>query len=126
MLTFISGFVVGVIVLQTAVLAPTIFKSLEAGPAGVLLRAMFPKFFRLLAVLGVGSVIATAVSSEPSVWRYAVGGVTVVLPIICATLVPATNQATDRGDSATFKKLHTLSVVMTLAVLGANIAMPFV
>ncbi|MEM8835945.1 MAG: DUF4149 domain-containing protein [Planctomycetota bacterium] len=126
MQNFISGVVVGVIVLQTAVLAPTIFKSLEAGPAGVLLRAMFPKFFRLLAVLGVGSLVAVALSSDPSAGQYAVGGLTVVLPVVCAMLVPATNRATDRGDSATFTKLHTLSVVMTLAVLGANIAMPFV
>lgn len=123
---FVSGVVVGVIVLQTAILAPTIFRSLEPGPAGTLLRAMFPKFFRLLAVLGVGSVVATALSAEPGVLRFAVGAMTVGLPVACAALVPATNRATDRGDSATFKKLHTLSVVMTLAVLGANIAMPFV
>ena len=50
---FFAGLTVGIIVLQTMVLAPTLFRTLELEHAGKLLRVMFPKFFLILAALGV-------------------------------------------------------------------------
>ena len=48
MYTMISGITVGVILLQTIIFAPTIFTTIDAEPAGKLLRALFPKFFKFL------------------------------------------------------------------------------
>ena len=53
---FLAGITVGAIILQTAIFAPTIFTTIEAQPAGKLLRALFPKFFKLILVLGVAAV----------------------------------------------------------------------
>ena len=123
---FFAGLVVGIILLQTAIFAPTIFTTIEAAPAGKLLRALFPKFFRLLIVLGVITLIALAVSGGGSPLQYIVAGLTVALPAVCAVLVPVTNRATDQGDKETFKRLHTLSVVLTMLVLLGNIALPWI
>ncbi|MEM1165617.1 MAG: DUF4149 domain-containing protein [Planctomycetota bacterium] len=123
---FFAGIVVGVIALQTAVFAPTIFTTIESGPAGTLLRALFPKFFRLLAVLGVATLVALWFSSESGAWQYVLAGLTVVLSVVCAAMIPATNRATDQGNSGRFKLMHTLSVVLTLVMLLSNIAIPIV
>ena len=120
-----AGVVIGVIILQTMVFAPTIFTTIEPAPAGKLLRALFPKFFRLLMLLGVGTLVALWFDDDASPAQYVMAGLTVTLALICAALVPATNRATDEGAKGRFKALHTISVVLTLIILGSNIAIPF-
>ncbi len=121
-----AGIVIGVIILQTVVFAPTIFTTIESAPAGKLLRALFPKFFRLLILLGALTLLALWFNKDASPAQYVMAGLTVLLPLICAMLVPATNRATDEGAKQRFKMLHTISVALTLVVLGANIAIPFI
>ena len=126
MTNYFAGIAVGVIILQTMIFAPTIFKTLEMEHAGKLLRALFPKFFRLLAVLGVVTLVSLALSEDTCWLGYLLGSLTVACPIICALLVPATNRATDSGEKGRFKFLHTVSVVLTVIVLLSDIALPFV
>lgn len=114
-----------VIILQTMIFAPTIFKTLEMEPAGKLLRALFPKFFRLLALLGFITLVSLALEEDTCWVRYLLGALTLACPIICALLVPATNRATDAGDKTRFKVLHTVSVALTVIVLLSDIALPF-
>ena len=123
---FFAGLAVGVIILQTAIFAPTIFTTIEMAPAGKLLRALFPKFFRLLIVIGIATIISLIFSEDGNVLQYIFAGLTIIFPLICAVLVPITNKATDAGDKTTFKRLHTISVVLTMIVLLANIALPLV
>ena len=122
---FFAGLVVGIILLQTAIFAPTIFTTIEAAPAGKLLRALFPKFFKLLAILGLVTLLALGLSEQASPLQYIIAGLTVGFPVVCVVLVPVTNRATDNGDKETFKRLHTLSVVLTMLVLAGNIALPW-
>ena len=126
MSSFFAGIAVGVIILQTMIFAPTIFKTLEMEPAGKLLRALFPRFFKLLAVLGLVTLGSLFLEEKTSRIAYLLGALTVACPIICDVLVPATNRATDAGDASRFKFLHTVSVLLTLVVLGSAIALPFV
>ena len=121
---FISGVIVGVIVLQTAIFAPTIFKTLELEEAGVLLRSLFPKFFVLLALLGASALVSSALKPDTTMVQWVLGGLSLVCPLICRWMIPATNKARDEGDDATFKRLHTASVVLTLVVLLGNLVTP--
>ena len=125
MTNYFAGIAVGVIILQTMIFAPTIFKTLEMEPAGKLLRALFPKFFRLLALLGLITLVSLALEEDTCWVRYLLGALTLACPIICALLVPATNRATDAGDKTRFKVLHTVSVALTVIVLLSDIALPF-
>ena len=124
MTNYLAGIAVGIIVLQTMVFAPTIFTTIEPQPAGKLLRALFPKFFMLLSLLGVGMLAALIAGEDEAVMRFLLASVTVVVPVVCLLLIPATNRATDRGDARSFKILHTASVVLTVLVLVANLWMP--
>jgi len=68
-LPLLSGVVVGIILFQTAVVAPTVFKGLGADNAGPFLRQVFPKFFAILMMVGIVKVIlATAVADVPEIW----------------------------------------------------------
>ncbi len=115
----------GVIILQTAVFAPTIFKTLDMSSAGALLRALFPKFFVLIALLGAALLAVLVSQPGASPIAIGVGAASLVFPLLCRLMVPATNRARDEGNDKRFKQLHMWSVILTLAVLFGNIALPF-
>ena len=45
--------------------------------------------------------------------------------IIAYLFIPATNRSRDEGLEQRFKRLHNLSVLSTVAVLGMNVAAAF-
>ena len=123
---YFSGLSVGLILLQTAIVAPTLAKTLSREAFGVSIRVIWPKFFLLLAGSGVGSLTALLASENRPFLVLSIAVATVLLPLICYGLIPATNRATDTGNTALFKKLHLLSVLFTVVVLLANMGVMFV
>ena len=117
---FISGLISGVIIYQSFVVASTVFKSLELKQSSVFLRSIFPKFFMLISILGLISLILNIIYTA-SFYQYIVSGLTLVLAIICYVIIPATNKATDDNNKNKFRILHTVSVVLTLVMLILNI-----
>ena len=121
---YFSGVIVGVILLQTTIFAPTLFKTLNEKSAGKLIRALFPKFFLVIAALGVCSLLATILRGEPAIWQVGVAAASILLPLICRVLIPRTNRARDEGDEKTFDRLHRISVILTVTVFVANLLVP--
>ena len=119
LLTFLNGLVVGVILFQTAVIAPTVFRSLGPDQAGPFLRKVFPKFFVVLVVMGIaGAISALASDASYQLW---VCLVTLTLGLLAYLLIPMTNKSRDEGNEKLFKKLHNASVLMTVLILVVNL-----
>lgn len=117
--TFLNGLVVGVILFQTAVIAPTVFRSLGPDQAGPFLRKVFPKFFVVLVVMGIaGAIAALASDANYQLW---ICLVTLTLGILAYLLIPMTNKSRDDGNEKLFKKLHNASVLMTVLILVVNL-----
>ncbi len=92
------------------------FKLLNKATARKLIRDTFPYFY--LFVL-FNSALAAVFC------YYADARACVLMGIICATtipnrqlLMPAINQASDKGDKKTWGKLHGLSILVTLTHIG--------
>ena len=123
---FLSGLIVGIILFQSSILAPILFKTLEIEDAGKLLRAVFPKFFILLTLIGIVSLVILLIQETESTFvHYIIVAVSIVFPTICKMIIPATNKARDDGDDTKFQKLHKISVILTVTVLFANIGIVF-
>ena len=117
--TFLNGLVVGVILFQTAVIAPTVFRSLGPDQAGPFLRKVFPKFFVVLVVMGTaGAISALASDANYQLW---ICLVTLTLGLLAYLLIPMTNKSRDDGNEKLFKKLHNASVLMTVLILVVNL-----
>ncbi len=117
--TFLNGLVVGVILFQTAVIAPTVFRSLGPDQAGPFLRKVFPKFFVVLVVMGTaGAISALASDASYQLW---ICLVTLTLGLLAYLLIPMTNKSRDEGNEKLFKKLHNASVLMTVLILVVNL-----
>ena len=123
---YFPGMIVGIILLQTAIVAPTLFKKLEFKQVGPVIRALWPKFFLLLSVLGVVTLIDLYFHNDPSDIHYMIAGLTVTFSTICYAIIPATNRATDEGNQKRFNLLHKISVLLTVVILLMNIGYAFV
>ena len=115
----ISGLICGVILFQTAIIAPSVFKILKPENAGPFLRSIFPKLFMFVAFLSSAGLILSLISgTDISIYVFAFS---LIFMSICYYIVPMTNQARDSGDDKTFRNLHTISVVLTMLVLISNL-----
>ena len=106
----------GVIIFFSAVVAPTVFKSLEEREAGVFLRAFFPKYYIFGIVLGVVSVTILMIMPISVILTYAIVAMT-LLTVLGRMSIPIINNARDSGDEAGFKKYHLISVMMNVITL---------
>ena len=114
----LSGIAAGAILFHTAIIAPTVFKTLGPAEVKIFLRAVFPKLFNLLVFLGIIMLV---------LFFFGMGSIyvaltTTILPLVCGKLVPATNKARDEGNDIAFKRLHSISIALTVVVLLSNLS----
>lgn len=114
---FLSGIAVGIILFQSALIAPTVLKTLDAKATSNFLRAIWPKFFVVLSGIGGAAAIAFW-KDDIEVVKQILAVLLVALPVFAYAIIPATNRAADREDHGRFKVLHRLSVLTTLALLA--------
>jgi len=117
----ISGVICGMILFQTLVVAPSVFKTMDESSTGLFLRSVFPRLFLIILTLGLLSVFLTTVFGSPSSANIITSGFTVLGMSICYLIVPATNRSRDDGNKILFGRLHALSVFLTMSVLIANL-----
>ena len=120
----LSGLISGVILFQTAIIAPSVFKVLSSENAAPFLRTIFPKLFIFVAVLSFVGLVFSLISSNAL--GLIVFFVSLLSMLICYYIVPNTNRARDEGNDKVFKKLHSVSVVLTVIVLLSNLLWVFI
>ena len=120
----LSGLISGVILFQTAIIAPSVFKVLSSANAAPFLRTIFPKLFIFVAVLSFVGLVLSLISSNAL--GLIVFFVSLLSMLICYYIVPNTNRARDEGNDKVFKKLHSVSVVLTVIVLLSNLLWVFI
>ena len=110
----------GTIIFFSAVVAPTVFKSLDEREAGVFLRAFFPKYYIFGIILGVVSIIYLLFSPVHSHLLYSIIAMT-VLTILGRMSIPIINKARDTNNEQAFKRYHLISVMMNVLTLVIGI-----
>ena len=123
---YFPGMAVGLILMQTAIVAPSLFRNLEIEVFGKVIRSLWPKFFLALGLIGALSIVSTYLHEDPELLHLGISGLTVILSAICYFIIPATNKATDEGNERLFEILHRVSVTSTVVILIANISYVFI
>lgn len=121
----ISGSICGIILLQTSVIAPNVFKYLDQNQTRDLLRAVFPKFFLIILFLGFSSFTVGLLNDIKIDSQIIIGTTTFILSLLCYFIIPATNEAKDKNNQSRFKFLHNVSVISTVVILIANLSLVF-
>jgi len=110
----------GVIVFFSAIIAPTVFKTLDEKSAGVFLRAFFPKYYLFAIVIGLAALALIMVFNiEMSNILYIAIVSMTILSIISRFMIPMINNARDMGEKGKqkFNRLHALSVSLNVITL---------
>ena len=121
----ISGIICGIILLQTSVIAPSVFKYLDQNQIRDLLRAIFPKFFLYILLLSSLSLVVGILDNVIFDIQTNIALLTVVLSILCYIIIPSTNEAKDKNNQKRFKFLHNLSVISTVIIFLTNLSLVF-
>ncbi|MAD28763.1 MAG: hypothetical protein CMP00_03755 [Woeseiaceae bacterium] len=124
-LNTLSGLIIGIILFHTGFITRTVFNHLDEESTKIFLRAIFPKFFLLLAFIGFSFILVGGYLNPGLNKTFAVGVVNAILPSICYFLIPVTNSAKDNNETKKFKLLHFISVMLTVITLLANILFVF-
>ena len=98
----ISGTICGIILLQTSVIAPSVFKYLDQSQTRDLLRAIFPKFFLFILILASLSLMVGILNNVKFDIQIIIASLTVALSILCYIIIPSTNEAKDRNNQNPF------------------------
>ena len=117
------GLVAGTIVFHSAIVAPTVFRTLDERDASVFLRTIFPKFFLFLTLINVVNVLLALIDGQFAVMVMA--AISAVLMGIAYGIIPMTNRSRDEGLQQRFARLHRVSVLLTVAVLSINVVAAF-
>lgn len=115
-----TAFLFGGMLLFSAGFATFLFKVLPMAEARVLIRKAFPPFY--LFVIGVAAVAALLALQTDRIGAGVLALIALSTVPARQVLMPAINDATDRGLRRRFVRLHTLSVLVTLAHIGAAAA----
>ena len=121
----ISGTICGIILLQTSVIAPSVFKYLDQSQTRDLLRAIFPKFFLFILILASLSLMVGILNNVKFDIQIIISSLTVALSILCYIIIPSTNEAKDKKNQKKFKFLHNVSVISTVIILITNLSLVF-
>ena len=119
-ITVLISMWIGVIVFFSAIIAPTVFKTLDEKSAGVFLRAFFPKYYLFAIVIGLAALASIMIFNiEMSNILYIAIVSMTILSIISRFMIPMINNARDMGEKGKqkFNRLHALSVSLNVITL---------
>ena len=122
----ISGLVCGLIIFQSAFVAPTVFRDLPEESRPVILRSLFPKLFKSITIAGILLTLLAFLEGSNLIIAYCVGVFTFSSGLICNSMIEATNRARDDGNDKLFSTLHRISVLLTVSVLLTNLIWVFI
>ena len=121
-LIFVAGIICGIILFQSSIIAPTVFRVLDLEDAGAFLRKVFPRFFTLIMACSLLMLVLVVLSDSSDKSRFMLPVANLVFSGISYLMIPATNRAKDDGEEKKFKALHSLTVTLTLLMLILNIS----
>ena len=123
LIILLCGLVAGTIVFHSAIVAPTVFRTLSESDASVFLRTIFPKFFLFLTLINLVNFLLALIDSQSGIMVMA--AISAVLMGIAYGLIPITNRSRDEGLQQRFSQLHRVSVLLTVGVLSINVVAIF-
>ena len=118
---YISGAICGLILFQSVIVAPSINNLLQPADASTYLRYIWPKFFIIISVLSIFSLLAIySLNSNQSFAKIA-SILTLIFMLVCYFIIPSMNNARDSANDSLFFILHSVSIGLTIITLTLNL-----
>lgn len=116
----LSSVIVGIILFQSALVAPAVNKLINAADASIFLRFIWPKFFLIISVISLVSFLIIIIYSSQDYFKY-ISFTSFLLMLVCYFITPSINEAKDSLNEQLWTVLHLSTIIITLATLILNI-----
>jgi hypothetical protein len=116
----LSSLIVGIILFQSALVAPAINKLINVADASIFLRYIWPKFFLIISIISFGSFVIVMIYSFQDFFKY-LSFLSFLLMLICYLITPSINEAKDSLNEQLWTVLHLSTIIITLVTLILNI-----
>ena len=118
----LSGFISGIIIYQSLLIAPSINKLLNNQDASLYLRYIWPKFFIIVGILSLFCFICISIFNSNQSTAKIFSIISAFLMLICYFAIPYMNQAKDSLNESLFIILHSGSIILTVLTLLMNLS----
>jgi len=116
----IASVISGLILFQSFLVAPSVNKLLEQKGASIFLRYIWPKFFLLISLLSLTSLLFELYINSSTI-IIVFSFIVFILMLVCFIITPLINKAKDNSKKQLWTILHLGTVLITLIVLILNI-----
>ena len=106
-----SAMIVGITLFQSALVAPAINKLINDEDASIFLRNIWPKFFIIIAVLSLASLVILIINSNQNLFKY-ISFISFVLMLVCYLITPMINEAKDSSNDQLWTVLHLSTICL--------------
>lgn len=117
----LSSIIIGVILFQSLLIAPSVNKIISKQEASVFLRFIWPKFFLLIAFLCFINLLLFFIFKQNDKFIFYLSLVSCLLMVFCYYLTPIINSAKDNSNKKLWSFLHFVTIIFTLKSLICNI-----
>tara|TARA_B100000674_G_scaffold391504_1_gene335531 strand:+ start:111 stop:518 length:408 start_codon:yes stop_codon:yes gene_type:complete len=118
----LSGFISGIIIYQSLLIAPSVNKLLSNQDASLYLRYIWPKFFIIIGILSLLCFICISIFNSNQSTAKIFSILSAFLMLICYFAIPYMNQAKDSLNESLFIILHSGSIILTILTLLMNLS----
>jgi len=122
---FLSGFISGIILYQSLMVAPSINKLLNNQDASLYLRYIWPKFFIIIGILSLSSFTCILIFNSNQNTAKILSILSAFFMLISYIAIPYMNQAKDYLKESSFNILHSGSIILTIVTLLMNLSIFF-
>jgi len=122
---FLSGFISGIILYQSLMIAPSINKLLNNQDASLYLRYIWPNFFIIIGILSLLSFTCIFLFNSNQNAAKILSILSAFFMIISYVAIPYMNQAKDSLNESSFNILHSGSIILTIVTLIMNLVIFF-
>ncbi len=116
----ISVLIFGIIIFQSFLVAPSINKLISTEESRILLRYIWPKFFLIISILSIISILILYSDSNHSNSTKYYMITSFVLMISCFFITPIINNAKDTSNEQLWMLLHLSTIILTFITLILN------
>ena len=118
----LSGFISGIIIYQSILIAPSVNKLLISQDASLYLRYIWPKFFIIIGILSLLCFICISIFNSNQSTAKIFSILSALLMLTCYIAIPYMNEAKDSLNESKFIILHSVSIILTIITLLINLS----
>ena len=121
LISIISSIIIGVILFQSLIIAPSVTKIINKKDSSKFLRLIWPKFFLIISCLSLINILLSFLLKLESWAILYLNLSSFFIMFFCYLITPTINNFNDNSNEKVWSYLHFLTIILTIFTLIVNV-----